>query len=606
MVRADPATPQTNPARLTGRVIGTRDLWWGQGGDTLGTMTSVGGGVGINLGGGWTVRELDKPIGRVRRRLRWQRFLASLVWSLAGALALATVALAVERYTGRSIPGPTWWPFAAAAGLAVLVSAMVALVRGPDSTDAAVALDRAFGLNERLSTAITLPEGLRETPAGRALIADAIRHVGELDVATRFGLKLPERAWVPLVPLVLAGLILLGPEWSKQIANARSPEAAASTAVEKKAVTKQTTALAQKAAQRRQDMDKAKFAEAEKLLAQVEKAANDLAKAPPAKKDEALVTMNKLTDALKERQKQLGSPEQINRQLQQLQQMAGDGPADQFMKELAKGDYAKAAEELKQIKEKLASGKMTEKEKEALKQQVGDMAKQLEKLANLEKRKEQLEAAKKNGGLSQEQFDKEMAKLNDQAKKLENLQKMANQLQKAQEAMQKGDTKQAAEALGMSQQKLEQMAKDMQEMQALEGAMADLQNAKDGMSGEGQEGDGNQFGDNFNQFGQGNRQQEKGEGRGGRGVGEGPRPEAPDNVASYNTRSKNQYGKGAAVIEGTAPPTTMTKGLSQITIQGEVEAAANGASADALTNQKVPKSVEKHIRGYFDQINKRN
>jgi len=537
--------------------------------------------------------------------MRGQRFLASLVWSLAGALALATVALAVERYTGTAIPGPTWWPFAAAAGLAVVLSVVLAVVRGPNPTDAAVALDRAFGLNERLSTAITLPEELRETPAGRALIADAIRHVTDLDVAARFGLRLPRRAWVPLVPLILAGAILLGPEWSRQIAAARSPDAAAATATEKKELTKQSSALAQKAAQRRSELDKAKFAEAEKLLAQVEKTANDLAKTPPAKKDQAMVTLNKLTEAIKDRQKQLGSPEQVNRQLQQLQQMANDGPGDQFMKELAKGDYAKAAQEMKQLRDKLASGKMTEKEKEALKAQVADMAKQLEKLANLEKRKEQLEAAKKNGGLSQEQFDKEMAKLNDQAKKLESLQKMAAQLDQAQKAMAQGDTKKAAEALGMSQQKLEQMAKDLQEMQSLEGAMADLQNAKNGMSGEGQEGDGNQFGDNFNQLGQGNnRNRGDGEGR-NRGIGNGPRPEAPDNVASYNTRSKNQYGKGAAVIEGTAPPTSQTKGTSQITIQGEVEAATNGASADALTNQKIPKSVEKHIRGYFDQINKR-
>ena len=537
--------------------------------------------------------------------MRGQRFLASLVWSLAGALALATVALAVERYTGTAIPGPTWWPFAAAAGLAVVLSVVLAVVRGPNPTDAAVALDRAFGLNERLSTAITLPEELRETPAGRALIADAIRHVADLDVAARFGLRLPRRAWVPLIPLALAGAILLGPEWSRQIAAARSPDAVASTATEKKELTKQSTSLAQKAAQRRQDMDKAKFAEAEKLLAQIEKTANELAKTPPAKKDEAMVKLNKLTEALKDRQKQLGSPEQVNRQLQQLQQMANDGPGDQFMKELAKGDYAKAAQEMKQIREKLANGKMTEKDKEALKAQVADMAKQLEKLANLDKRKEQLEAAKKNGGLNQEQFDKEMAKLNDQAKKLESLQKMAAQLDQAQKAMAQGDTKKAAEALGMSQQKLEQMAKDLQEMQSLEGAMADLQNAKNGMSGEGQEGDGNQFGDSFNQLGQGNnRNKGDGEGR-GRGIGNGPRPEAPDNVASYNTRSKNQYGKGAAVIEGTAPPTSQTKGTSQITIQGEVEAATNGASADALTNQKIPKSVEKHIRGYFDQINKR-
>ena len=40
-----------------------------------------------------------------------------------------------------------------------------------------------------------------------------------------------------------------------------------------------------------------------------------------------------------------------------------------------------------------------------------------------------------------------------------------------------------------------------------------------------------------------------------------------------------------------------------ISIQGEIETTSGNAAA-ALTNQKVPKSVEKHIRGYFDQINK--
>jgi hypothetical protein len=112
----------------------------------------------------------------------------------------------------------------------------------------------------------------------------------------------------------------------------------------------------------------------------------------------------------------------------------------------------------------------------------------------------------------------------------------------------------------------------------------------------------NQFGDGFNQLGQSNRRN-RGDGAAGRGIGDGARPEAPDNTASYNTRSKNQYTKGAAVIEGTAPPTTQSKGLSTITIQGEVE-TNSGSAADALTNQKVPKSVEKHIRGYFDQINR--
>jgi hypothetical protein len=547
------------------------------------------------------VKELDKPIGRVWRRLRLQRFLASTVWCLAAGLALATVVLGVEKLGQVPIPGAAWWLFAIAGGLSLVVAGLIAAFTGPDRTEAAVALDRAFGLNERLSTALTLPKELRETSAGRALIADAIRHVADLDVADRFGLSIPRRAWVPIIPVLIAGAILLVPEWSRR--SSFNAAASSTNKEDKQIVAKPASALGKKMAEQRKAMDKQKFAEAEKLLAEVEKTANDLAKAPPAEKDKAMMALNKLTDSLKERQKQLGSPEQVNRQLQQLKEMSSSGPADDLAKALAKGDFDKAAKELKQLKEKLASGKMTEKEKEALKQQIGEMAQQIQKLANLDQRKKQLEEAHKNGGLSKEQFEKEMAKLNDQAKNLEKLQKMANQLAKAEEAMKKGDTKQAAEALGISEQQLNKMAQEVSEMKSLESAMADLQDAKNGMNGDGPD-DGNQFGDSFNQLGQNNRRN-RGDNNGFamKGIGDGSRAEAPDNVASYTTKAKNQIGRGAAIIEGTAPPTSQSKGFSKFNIQGEVD-TNSGSAADALTNQKVPKSVEKHIRSYYDQINK--
>ncbi len=257
------------------------------------------------------MRELDKPIGRVWRRLRLQRFLASLVWCLAGGLALATAVLAAEKLGRVPVPGAVWWPFAVGGGLSLIVAVLIASLTGPDRTDAAVALDRAFGLNERLSTALTLPEVVRETPAGRALVADAVRHVADLDVADRFGLAVPRRAWLPLVPALVAAAVLLVPEWSRKVADARA--SAAAPKADKQLVAKNVSALGKKMAEQRKAMDKQKFAEAERLLADIEKVANDLAKAPPAEKDKAMMAMNKLTDSLKDRQKQLGSPEQINR-----------------------------------------------------------------------------------------------------------------------------------------------------------------------------------------------------------------------------------------------------------------------------------------------------
>jgi hypothetical protein len=540
------------------------------------------------------VRELEKPIGRVWRRMRFQRFLSALVWCWVVTLAAVAVALTVEKLTERSLPGPDWWPFAAAAGLGLVVAAVIAVVSGPSRIDAAVAIDHAFLLNERLSTALTLPDDLRQTPAGRALLTDAVKHIADLDVRPAFGPRLPKLAWVPLVPAAVALTLLFLPEISQMRAVARQTD----PVVEKKVVTAETKALGKKIASQRQDLDKTKFPEADKLLAQIEKATDEMAKAPPAQKDKALVELNKLTDALKERQKQLGSPEQVNRQLQQLKDLSTSGPAEQFAKDLAKGDYMKAANELKKLQEKLRDGKLTEAEKKALKEQLGEMSKQLQKLANLEERRKQLEEAHKNGGLSKQQFEQEMAKLNEQAKSLQKLQQMAQKLAQAHEQMQKGDMKKAAQTLGMTEQQVAEMAKNLQELEALDSAMADLQDAKNGMTGDGM----NQLGEDESlAFGM-NRRMGNGQGL-GRGRGRGDRPEAPDNTSTYTTKVKQQMGKGKAVADGTAPPNTPIKGESRIDIQAEIE-ANTGKGADALTNQKVPRNIEKHIRGYFDQINK--
>jgi hypothetical protein len=541
-----------------------------------------------------TVKELEKPIGRVWRRLRFQRFLTAGIWSWGGALALVAVLLAVEKGLGQTLPGPEWLPFAVAGGLGFVVASLIALLGGPTRIDAAVAVDHVFHLNERLSTALTLPEALRETPAGRALVADAIKHVVALDLATEFAPRLPRRAWVPLIPAALAVGLLFLPAWTPTRASVRSTSAS-----EKKVIASQTKALGKRIASQRKDLDKTKFAEADKLLADIEKAADNLAKAPPGQKDQALVELNKLSDALKDREKQLGSSEQVRRQLQQLKEMANSGPADHFARDMAKGDFMKAAQELKKLQEKLLSGKMTEAEKKALQSQVAEMAQQLQKLANLDERRKQLQEAMKNGGLSKEQFEREMAKLDDQARDLQKLRQLANRLAAAQQQLEKGDLQKASEALGLGQQQLSEMAQQLQELQSLDSALADLQDAKNGMTGDQM----NQLGDTLGQFSDMMSDRNNGQNGLGRGRGRGDRPEAPDSTALYNTKVSQQFNKGKALLEGTSPFNRTMKGQSVIDVQGELD-VSGGLSAEALTNQKIPKNVEKHIRGYFDQVNK--
>jgi hypothetical protein len=542
------------------------------------------------------VREFDDVIGRAWRRLRLQRFLTVLVWCWGAALAAAAVAIAVEKVLGPAVPGPDWLPLALAGGVGLIVAAAIALVTGPDRLDAAVAIDRAFHLNERLSTALSLPEALRETPAGRALVADTLRHVAALDIGSQFVLHLPRRAWIPLIPAALAAALLIVPLGSQ-----RSAQAALTAAqqLDQEAVAQQAEALTKRIGEARQEIDPARSAETEKLLAEIEKAADRLAQSPPAAKDKALVELNKLTDALKDRQKQLGTAEQIGRQLQQLQRMASDGPADDFAKDLSKGDFQQAAEQLQQLREKIASGTLTEAEKQLLQQQLGGMKQQLEKLANLEQRRKQLEDARQGGALTPEQYQQQMAKLNDQARDLQKLQQLAQQLDQCQQCLGQGDMQKAADALGMSQQQLQQMAQDLSELETLDQALADLQDAKDGMTG----------GDGLNRLGQGmgnspgdspNPMGSPGPGL-GRGRGAGDRPEAVDKTATYRTKTPSQYTKGQAVVEGLGPYGQQNKGDSLIEAQETIE-AASGVAAEALSNQKVPNTVKKHVAGYFDKI----
>ncbi len=112
------------------------------------------------------MRELEKPVARVFRRLRVQRFLAALVWSWAIGLAIVAGVIGGEKLLNRFLPAPDWVPFAVAGGVGLLVAGLIAVVSGPSRMDAAVAIDRVFHLNERLSSALTLPEDLRETSGG--------------------------------------------------------------------------------------------------------------------------------------------------------------------------------------------------------------------------------------------------------------------------------------------------------------------------------------------------------------------------------------------------------------------------------------------------------
>lgn len=543
--------------------------------------------------------KMEKTLSSARRRLVGQSWLNNTVWSLTLALAVAAVVLGVAKFRPElsNVKPEQVLGIAAVAGF--VLAAVVALVRRPDRLKTAGRVDAAFGLKDRLSSVVNLPADLAETPAGQCLKAETDRALETLDLAAGLAFSRPRRLWMPLVPLVVSGLVVLAPAY---VGGKQSQAKVAAKTVDEN-VAKKSEALAKKLAEQRKAQAEKVSAPTAELMAELQKAAEDLAKSPPAEKSEALAALNQLSDAVKDRQKQIGSTEKMASQLQQMKSMASDGPADDFAKDLAKGKFEDAANELKSLAEKAQSGKLTEEEKQKLQQQLGEMAKQLDKMASLEEKKKQLEEALKNGGLSKEQFQQEMTKLNQQAANMKQLQQLAEQMKQAQQAMQQGNMQQASENLQQAKQQLQQMAQQMQEMQQLDEALADLQQAKDGMAADGQA---NQLGDMMaqgNALGDMMNDAQNGMGL-NRGRGQGDRPEAPDKTSAYDTKVKAELGKGKYQLKGFGQPGEQTKGKSVITGGEAVEQAASDAAADALTQQRIPRKLQKNVRDYFDQIQK--
>ena len=89
-------------------------------------------------------------------------------------------------------------------GLALAVATVLAVIKRPSMTEAALAADARLGLKERLTSSLQLAEG--EGEMVRALHADARRQLEMLDVARDFRI-VPSRAvrWA-YVPVMLFGL----------------------------------------------------------------------------------------------------------------------------------------------------------------------------------------------------------------------------------------------------------------------------------------------------------------------------------------------------------------------------------------------------------------
>lgn len=577
-----------------------------------------------------------RQVSLARRRLLTNLLLDRLAWGLliaAGAWALTTL---VVRLFALGLP--LWTAGGIATLVALLIGAAAAWLARPSALHAAVALDQAAGLKERLSTAILVQRD--GDPFARAAIADAEHSAGRVHVPSHIRYNSP-RVW-PLSVATLISAALLAQFMPQMNLFARESQADLTQLRQQ--------ALAEHQAIKTQFDEKLgkikelvkgdpKFAEALKEIEPLE-----LPDAPGVTPDDVRRTASeRIDDARQTLEERLAEKEQAGtkdakRMFQKLNEPGEQTSNDPLTKSLASGDFEGAKESLKQLADKvedLAQKADTPEAKEQLarmEQQVKRLADQMAKLSDNERIQKELENkagmsaedAKKlldqiknmdpkqlqkelqkalaDKGMSQQQMQQMMQKIQQQQQAQKQCQNMSQCMSKAAQAMQQCQqpgqagqgSQDASNALSDAMSQLSQMEMSEQMMNEMEAALNDLNNMRDQVCQGGScEGQG---------FGQRNGSQDKIGNQGGKaGLGMGARiGKEKTAYATDPTKAPTRYQGGSVIgrmlIEGPQ-------------VRGEASAEAFAAASaevrqeqDAVEHEQAPRQYQKSLQTYFDRL----
>ena len=532
------------------------------------------------------MEELNRQVNRARRWLGLQRFARALGWCCFGTLLIALAFVIADKYRPMGIE--PWVYLVVALVTGGLLAALIAYVRGRGSIDAAIEIDRRFGLKERVSSTLALTPEEQLTDIGQALIADAEQRVKKIDVNEHFHLAPGRQLLLPLIPLVAAVLVV----WLVSPAVVEEDPQVNAAAI-KKQVKLASEGLKSKLIEKRKAAEKAGLKDAKALLDRLEEEAGELSREGETRK-EALVKLNDLKRQMENRQKQIGGAEEIRKKLDQLN-TGNRGPAENFMKSISDGDLKKAVEALEKLKKDLIDDKLSEEEKEQLQKQLNEMKEKLEEAVQKHEQQcknlqNQINQAQQAGQTDEAQrLQDQLNQLMERNTDMQQLQDMANQLGQCSQCMQDGDMQNAADMLDQMQSDLSDLQQQLDEMQLLDDAMDQLCEARDQMNCP-------QCGGQGCAACQGN-QPMMGMGE---GQGRGDRPEDETAVKFYDDKVKQKIGRGRATIAGEADgPNIKGQVYAEIADQLEV---AKSESTDPLTEQQMPRQHQEQTKEYFNMF----
>lgn len=540
---------------------------------------------------------LQRQVSLIVRRITLQTFLDGWIWYWFVLWLLVAVCLGLGQFFQA-------WRLALMECLlfsfllSLLLAGLKAFLHRPSSIDAALAIDQAYLLKERVSASLSLPELKRASPVGRALIADSQKCLKSVDVREKFSIRLPSRYWLPGLSFVLVMFVYHLP--SRAVKPVPPSVQASDPSSEQARIQRSVQNLKKRFSNRQRQAEQGQLNEADRLFSELEKSARSLTKQTNGTRRQALVELNHLAESVRKRRDELSVAQQIKQRLRGVS-LQSDGPASEFAKALAKADYAKAIQTLNELQNHLRQENGSPAERNKLRKQFEEIQQQLEMMAVLQKQMDLLRQQNKSGDGAQATADsdveKQGGKSQEQDGELPALEQLSQNMGILQRSLRDAQLRDAVENMDVVRTDLEELARDMKELQMLESAMQDIAQARNGINCKACQGEGCSQCRSFT----GNTGQGMGGNRGlGAGRGSGDRPEQETKTESYRdaVASKSNPGQARVIdmVKGNQGRGRTMMGLS------ESRDAANGRGADALDHQKLPRYYRDQAKGYFDAI----
>ncbi|MFV1966908.1 MAG: hypothetical protein ACC628_15895 [Pirellulaceae bacterium] len=543
---------------------------------------------------------IRQQVACVRRRLNMQRFARIAPWTLFASLVLAALALAIPKIWAWNLDRSLWieWWIGGAVAVGLCFALSITLWRRHGMIDAAIELDRRCGLKERISSALALPASEHDTDAGRALVDDAARRVETVEVPRAFHVRMGWSALLPLLPAVAVFLILVLPDAERE-----KVEASTTVSKENQQVKRSAKELEKRLAKRQKEAEEKGLERLDDMIMKLRKGVDELTSKDDASRKKAMIKMNDLAKTLQQRRDELSDPEKMKRQFERLKDLER-GPAKRVLQALKAGNVQKAMEELNRLTEKLRKGEMTAEDQKQLVKQLEDVQRKLQEMVasheqakrDLERQIEQkiAEGDLETAGKLQRKLDQ----LQQQDRSMKRLEDLASRFGNASESLKRGDEQDAAAQLDAMMSELQDLEAEMSELETINELMDEIASSKDSMNCEICDGEGcMSCQDGYNPFGP------PGNGNGlGEGAGYGDRPEQDTDTAFYESRLRAKPKPGEAVGLGDASgPNRSGMSLEEVK-EGIVSELSE--DADPLTDQRLPRSQQDHVRQYYQRLGK--